>query len=171
MYLRPFLKPHGEDRVASFPAEWAHVSGATERVAIERHSVVYMRERFYYFAEGIEPVRSPWKRISTMERFGLDTPFGIALLGGIIPPVVGFFWLLAAATLRHHLTASTLRLDEWRWTLLWLVPYGLMMAIVSYLSILIWYLAGAFLPLPLEPLAFVTWLICALFLFRRFFHR
>ena len=106
-----------------------------------------------------------------MESFWLDTPIGIALLGGIIPSAAGLFRLLAAAALGHRPNAYSLSSQEWKWALPWLVLYGMMMAIVSYLSILIWYFAGVFLPLPLEPLALVTWLVCALLLFHSFFHR
>ncbi len=71
---------------------------------------------------------------STMESFWFDTPFGIALLGGIIPTVLGLVWLLAADL--PGLRADRFRLGpgEWPAALGWLILYGVMMVIVSYLS-------------------------------------
>jgi len=42
------------------------------------------------------------------ESFWIDTPFGIAILGGIVPTVAGLIRLLAVALPRRHADAYTL---------------------------------------------------------------
>ena len=106
------------------------------------------------------------------ESFWIDTPFGISILGGIIPAVAGLIRLLAAALPRRNADAYTLTAEEWKWAVPRLALYALMMVVLSYLVILIWYLlAGLFFSLSIKLPAIVTWLICALLLFRSFLRR
>jgi hypothetical protein len=107
-----------------------------------------------------------------MESFWLDTPFGITLLGGMIPTVLGLLWLVIAALTDRRAARYRLDAGEWTAALGWLLLYGVMTVIVSYLVILIPSLAAAFLGLPFfSPLEIGLWALCAVLLFRSFFRR
>lgn len=123
-----------------------------------------------------------------MENFWTDTPFGIALLASLFLTTIVATILTVTIALRSRVNSHSVGRDSSVSLILYLIGYALLMTIVTYLTILLYWIATGLIRsiLPYQSLSIIIqqvvlilvrvvplglWLGTAILLFRRMFHQ